>query len=106
MGKYDALQPIVDSQPRTPAPEPAAAPVRPTSQAKSRNSDYRQISVYIRRDLHNEAQRMLIGQDQDFSDVVNTLVDQWVRSIVPPGKKPDAKAGGSTGPARKEISDL
>jgi hypothetical protein len=75
MGKYDALTPIVpESQPRTAIER--ARKARPL--AKSRNSEYRQISVYIRRSVHDEAQRRLIGGPEDFSDLVNRLVAAWV----------------------------
>ena len=75
MGKYDALTPIVsDSQPRTTV-EPARK-TRPL--AKSRNPEYRQISVYIQRSVHDEALRRLIGNPDDFSDLVNRLIAEWV----------------------------
>ena len=75
MGKYDALTPIVtESRTRTTA-EPQGKP-RPL--AKSKNADYRQISVYIRRSVHDEALRRLIGSPDDFSDLVNRLVAEWV----------------------------
>ena len=77
MGKYDALTPILnDSQPRS-AIEPARKQ-RPL--AKSRNSEYRQISVYIRRSVHDEALRRLIGGTEDFSDLVTRLVADWVQA--------------------------
>lgn len=77
MGKYDALTPLVEeTQPRQAA---TTAPVSKKKTGKSANRDeYRQISVYIRRTIHNDAQRALIGSDQDFSDLVNQLVKQWL----------------------------
>jgi hypothetical protein len=75
MGKYDALTPIVsDSQQRTTI-EPARK-ARPL--AKSRNPEYRQISVYIQRSIHDEALRRLIGKPEDFSDLVNHLISDWI----------------------------
>jgi hypothetical protein len=76
MGKYDALTPIVtESRKRTPA-EPARK-ARPL--AKSKNADYRLISVYIRRSLHDEALRRLIGSPDDVSDLINRLVGDWLQ---------------------------
>jgi hypothetical protein len=75
MGKYDALTPLInDSQART-AIEPARK-TRPL--AKSRSAEYRQISVYIRRSVHDEALRRLIGTPEDFSDLVTSLVAEWI----------------------------
>jgi hypothetical protein len=75
MGKYDALTPIVtESRKRAPA-EPARK-VRPL--AKSKNAEYRQISVYIQRSLHDDALRRLIGRADDFSDLINQLVAEWL----------------------------
>ena len=76
MGKYDALTPIVEE---TRARQPVSEPRREKKSGKSANRDeYRQISVYIRRAMHNDAQRALIGSDEDFSDLVNRLVQQWL----------------------------
>ena len=76
MGKYDALTPIVEN---SSSREPDRTSAKPRKLGKSANrEEYRQISVYIRRDLHNAAQRALIGTDEDFSDVVNRLVESWL----------------------------
>jgi hypothetical protein len=80
MGKYDALKPILnESQPRVSA-EPARK-IRPV--AKSRSSEYRQISVYIRRTVHDDALRRLIGSSGDFSDLINRLVSDWLERGAP-----------------------
>jgi hypothetical protein len=75
MGKYDALTPILNSSESRTTIEP---PGKTRPLAKSRNSEYRQISVYIRRSVHDEALRRLIGGPDDFSDLVNRLVAAWV----------------------------
>ena len=41
------------------------------------------ISVYIKQTVHDEAKRKLIGQKDDFSDVVNKLVDGWIAGRLP-----------------------
>ena len=76
MGKYDALTPIVESSsPRE--TERTSSKARRVGKSANRQ-EYRQISVYIRRDLHNAAQRTLIGTEDDFSDLVNRLVQSWL----------------------------
>jgi hypothetical protein len=75
MGKYDALTPIITESQSRQGLEPARK-TRPL--AKSRNAEYRQISVYIRRSVHDEALRRLIGSPDDFSDLVTQLVSEWL----------------------------
>ena len=74
MGKYDNLLPIDESRAREHAP----AERRHRSLGKAKDPAYRQISVYIKQAVHDEAKRKLIGHKDDFSDVVNQLVEAWV----------------------------
>jgi hypothetical protein len=77
MGKYDALTPLLaESEPRAGIEPPRKT--RPL--AKSRNSEYRQISLYIRRSIHDDALRRLIGSPDDFSDLINRLVGAWLET--------------------------
>lgn len=73
MGKYDNLLPVDEPRLRDSSVDQARRPV-----GKAKDPAYRQISVYIKQTVHDEAKRKLIGQKEDFSDVVNKLVDGWI----------------------------
>src|SRR3954462_8037737 len=45
---------------------------------KSSNPDYRPTTVFFLRGAHEEASRVLIGQDMDFSDLMNSLLVEWL----------------------------
>jgi len=80
MGKYDALTPIVeDSEPRQALRQRPGPKDKRTGKSANRE-EYRQISVYIKKSTHHDAQRAIIGTDEDFSDLVNRLVEEWVES--------------------------
>lgn len=77
MGRFTGLKAIVEGEPRA---EPAAAePVKPKRIGKRDHPDYTQISVYIRKNPYYEVKRKLIGSDQDFSDLVNHLIEDWLK---------------------------
>lgn len=62
---------------------PAEAEVPEKSQAKLRGKrthpDYRQVTAYIPRALHQEVKIALIQEpDHDFSTLVESLLAQWV----------------------------
>lgn len=48
---------------------------------KSADPDFTQVSVYIREETHNDAKIKLIreGKKRDFSDLVQDLLDAWVK---------------------------
>jgi len=77
MGRFSDLKIINDPSPR-PENAPAPSELKPKRVGKRDHPDYTQISVYIRKHPYHEAKRKLIGSDQDFSDLVNDLVANWL----------------------------
>lgn len=63
----------------TPEPEESTAPAAVTG--KRSNKDYIQISALVRKDTHKKVKATLIMDDQsgDFSDLVQQLLEEWLR---------------------------
>lgn len=63
----EALVPEAASQP---------APIK----GKYRNPDYTQTTVYLRRTVHRRVKTALtlVEKDQDFSELVEALLEQWL----------------------------
>ena len=64
-------------------PEPkeaAAAPLLKTGRAPGKKTDpnYTQVTVYLRKDVHNTARKLLIDEHRQFSDLVGALVSEWL----------------------------
>ena len=74
---------IADIRSKLPAagPEPQLEKVAgKTGRPPGKKSDpaYNQVTVYLRKDLHRTAQKLLIDDDKrDFSDLVDELVSKW-----------------------------
>ena len=62
-------------------PEAAPAPKMSRPQGKKRDPDYVQATVYIRKSVHRKAKQLLIDQEGEFSELVDTLVAKWVDSL-------------------------
>ena len=58
--------------------EIAKGPGRP--RAKRSDPDFKQITAIIRKDTHTAAQRLLIGREQDFSELLEELLATWVKT--------------------------
>lgn len=70
---------------QTDAPERAAPQVvasRKLGRPPGKKTDpaYRQVTVYLQEDVHRNARKLLLDERRQFSDLVNDLVAQWVRS--------------------------
>ena len=65
------------------AVSPAAKLGRP--RAKRSDPDYEQVTAYIRRATYKRVKMMLLeeGSDQDFSELVETLLSEHLRTRVP-----------------------
>ena len=78
---------IAESRSKLPVetePEPSAASV-PVAQAKTGRApgkktdpNYTQVTVYLRKETHNTARKMLIDEHRQFSDLVDELVSRWI----------------------------
>ena len=45
---------------------------------KRSNAEYRQVSAYIRKDTHRRVKMALIEEDQQFSELVGRLLEEWL----------------------------
>lgn len=71
---------------REPQPEPEPTPHSETPKRKGRpkgkrsNPDYEQVTAYIRRTTHRDVKLALLqaGEDQDFSDLVEELLIEYL----------------------------
>ena len=45
---------------------------------KRSNAEYRQVSAYIRKDTHRKVKMALIEEDQEFSELVGRLLEDWL----------------------------
>ena len=73
---------IADIRSKLPA-EPESEPERPAGKTgrppgKKSNPSYAQVTVYLRKDLHRTAQKLLFDDKRQFSDLVDELVGRWV----------------------------
>jgi hypothetical protein len=48
--------------------------------AKRDDPDYRQALAYVRRDTHRRVMMKLAGEEREFSDLVETLLSEWLDS--------------------------
>jgi hypothetical protein len=64
------------------APTKAAAPAKKKSgrpRAKHSDPDYKQMSVYIHKDVRNKAKARLFEQGGEFSALVESLLRDWLK---------------------------
>lgn len=61
-----------------PTPEVVSQPT--PIKGKYRNPDYTQTTVYLRRTVHRRVKTALtlVEKEQDFSELVETLLEQWL----------------------------
>ena len=81
----EALLPPSPALPPTPSRLPSPkAETRAESRRRGKNSDpnYRQHSIYLRKDTHKRVKRRLedMESDQDVSELVQVLLEQWLKS--------------------------
>jgi len=81
MSKFDGLKLLKEeSGPRTDPSQPAPAVTRtPRPMGKRQDPRYQQISAYVRRDLYDEIRKRLIGQEMDFSDLLERWMNEWLK---------------------------
>jgi hypothetical protein len=49
-----------------------------TSLGKRSNTEYRQVSAYIRKDTHRRVKMALLEEDRQFSELVAELLETWL----------------------------
>jgi hypothetical protein len=64
------------------SPNPAAAPVKSRGGKRSDTATYSQCTIYMKKETRRQARRALedAGNGQDFSELVQELVEQWLKS--------------------------
>ena len=53
---------------------------RAASAGKRSNDAYRQVSAYIRKDTHQQVKIALLQEEREFSELVEELLNGWVRA--------------------------
>ncbi len=80
MSKFD---PFIDAtHKKGEKPRPKAAPPLATGKrtAKRDDPDYKQALAYVRRDTHRRVMMRLAGEEREFSDLIETLLSEWLNS--------------------------
>ncbi|MBE9052789.1 hypothetical protein IQ243_20645 [Nostocales cyanobacterium LEGE 11386] len=70
-------------QPKT-VTEPQTEPKRGRPKGKRSDSNYEQVTAYIRKDTHTAVKIELLkesqnGQKQEFSELIQELLDEWLK---------------------------
>jgi hypothetical protein len=74
--RFDALIGTARQQEKTPAPvEP-----KPAKKTKSTDPDYVRTTVYLPKRLHKQLKAAAAEEEREMSDVLEELVDQWLKS--------------------------
>jgi hypothetical protein len=47
---------------------------------KRSNAEYRQVSAYICKDTHRKVKMALLEEDQEFSELVGRLLEEWLNT--------------------------
>ena len=81
MSKFDGLKLLKEDSGRR-ADRPEQAPTTPKTRPIGKRQDprYQQISAYVRRDLYEGIRKHLIGQQTDFSDLLEKWMSEWLIS--------------------------
>ena len=76
-GKFDAL---LKARAKPVEEEGISGSPRTTTVGKRSDSDYRQVSAYIRKDTHQEVKIALLQEEREFSELVEELLRDWLKS--------------------------
>ena len=79
---FDKLAQKREKVKSAPKPAPELEPRQNQRKATGKRSDpnYIQVGAYIPIELNKHVKRRLVDTNQDFSDLVAELLDQWVQS--------------------------
>lgn len=85
MSKFDSFINAAQKKPssKTPAkaaPKAVEQPGDKKRTAKRDDPDYKQALAYVRRDTHRRVMMKLAGEEREFSDLVETLLAEWLNS--------------------------
>ena len=81
----EELPPPSPALPATPSrvlPRKAETPAESRRRGKNSDPNYRQHSIYLRKDTHKRVKRRLedMETEQDVSELVQVLLEQWLKS--------------------------
>jgi hypothetical protein len=84
MSRFDQLIGAVGKKKEQEAPvvEVPASPSPPTpnsSKAKGKDPNYQRTTFYIPKDIHREFKMAALEDDLEMSDIIETLISQWLR---------------------------
>jgi hypothetical protein len=79
---FDKLAQKREKAKSSPAPAPEIEPKQRQRKAtgKRSNPNYIQVGAYIPIELNKSVKRRLVDTDQDFSELVAELLEQWVQN--------------------------
>ena len=85
--EVEAAPPAAPAPPQ-PVPTAAASKMgRPPG--KKTDPHYVQVTVYLRKEIHREAKKLLLDDGGQFSDLVDDLVRQWIAKAQTSGSLKD-----------------
>lgn len=69
------------SKPPAIAPAPVSAEKRPVGRppGKRTNPEYQSVTTFLHKQTYLDTQRALIGAEQDFGDLVDELLADWLK---------------------------
>ncbi len=81
---FDRLAQQREKGKAAPTPAPEAEPKKRQRKATGKRSDpnYIQVGAYIPIELNKSVKRLLVDADEDFSDLVAELLEQWVQQNI------------------------
>jgi ribosomal protein L31E len=78
MSKFKNVIQAAKDQPSD--PQPMTVTLRRQSKIGKRSSDaHTQVSAYVRTHIHKAVKHELVDLDFDFSDLVDLLLEQWLK---------------------------
>jgi len=84
MSRFDQLIGSVgkNKEPEAPAVDASVTPSPPhisPNKAKGKDPNYQRTTFYIPKDIHREFKMAALEDDLEMSDIVETLISQWLR---------------------------
>ncbi len=84
MSKFDSFIDAAQKDKKSSKKSPAKAAAKGNGQkqrtAKRADPEYKQALAYVRRDTHRRVMMRLAGEEREFSDLVETLLAEWLNS--------------------------
>lgn len=78
--KDSPLNAALDNSNQPPKAASKQRPVGRPKTGKSSNSDYKQTSVYLKKETLKEARNKLFESDEDLSDILEKLLSKWLKT--------------------------